>query len=423
MRNWITRIGALIAWMATGLAAAEKNEPGQNDPEPAMVWARQVGTAADDFGKALAVDREGHCYVGGYTCGDLAAKNAGKQDAVVVAFDPAGQRLWMVQLGTPEDDAVASIALAPDGSLYVGGTTRGRLGSSAFGGSDVFAAKLDRAGHMLWLRQYGTAADDSGARITCDARGGVFLTGSTAGVMGGKALGGEDAFLLKIDAAGAPVWTCQWGTAATEGGSAVAADAEGSLYVTGSTTGSFDGSANAGSLDIFVSKIDRAGNLVWTKQFGTPAPENGLNLLVDAARNIYVGGSSAGDFAGPQSGGGDAVLLKLSGAGELVWKKQFGTTRWDGIHGLAFLAGAAERVVVGGCQNWDQCQGFLREFDPDGREQWQTRIPTDQVLCGTQIGVDGQGNIYQTGGTHGPAFGEYQGVGTDIVVVKFSQKQ
>jgi hypothetical protein len=77
-------------------------------------------------------------------------------------------------------------------------------------------------------------------------------------------------------------------------------------------------------------------------------------------------------------------------------------------------------VIVGGCQNYDQCQAFLREFDAEGHELWQTRVATEQTMCGTQVGLDRYGNIYQVGGTHGPAFGPYAGTGNDIFLVKLS---
>ena len=54
---------------------------------------------------------------------------------------------------------------------------------------------------------------------------------------------------------------------------------------------------------------------------------------------------------------------------------------------------------------------------------WQTTIASDQALCGTQIGLDRLGNIYQVGGTHGPAFGDYAGTGNDIFLVKFSPEK
>jgi hypothetical protein len=387
---------------------------------PTQSWGRQIGTPADDFTKAIVLDREGRCYVAGVTGGDLGGPSAGKKDVLIGAFDAGGQRLWLVQTGTAEDDGALSLALAPDGAIFVAGMTRGKFGATQFGASDVFLAKVETTGRILWVQQYGTEAEESNPAIACDAQGSVFITAATAGQLGEKQLGGGDAFLIKVDGEGHPVWTCQWGTSNPDQGSGVAIDREGNLYVTGATQGTMEGCTSAGALDLFLSKIDPAGHLLWNRQFGTPAPDIGMSILIDPTTNIFIGGSSGGDFAGTQAGQGDSVLLKLSSVGELLWKRQFGTAGWDGIHGLAFTDDGAKNIAAGGCQAWDKCQAFVREFDQDGNEVWSTVVPSAQTICGTQIAIDAHGDIFQTGGTHGAAFSDYSGSGNDAIIVKFS---
>ncbi len=385
---------------------------------PAQVWGRQLGSAVNDFAGAIAVDAGGNCIIAGATSGDLAGKNAGKTDAVIARFDPTGQMVWSRQFGTPEQDGIWAVALAANGDALVSGDTGGKLGRAQFGKTDGFLARLDASGRTLWLEQYGTAQDDSGRAMACDASGNIFVAGSTGAKPDGSALPARDAFVRKFDAEGHCLWIRQWGTEADEEVHSIGVGPQGALFVTGSTTGDLGGHGNAGKTDVFVTRLNPDGSVVWSRQFGTPAPESGMKLIVSPDGMIYVGGSSAGDFAGPQTGQGDAILLKLTADGDLVWKRQFGTARWDGIHGLALTADG--RIVAGGCQNWDQCQAFLREFDTDGNELWQTKVATDQVICGTQIGLDARGNIYQVGGTHGPAFGPYAGKDNDIFLVKLS---
>ena len=59
---------------------------------PVQIWGRQLGTAEEDFAKALAVDTDGNCFLAGATGGDLAAKSARKRDIVVGKFDTTGRR-------------------------------------------------------------------------------------------------------------------------------------------------------------------------------------------------------------------------------------------------------------------------------------------------------------------------------------------
>jgi hypothetical protein len=414
--------GGLLFLISVATALAAADVPQTTAPAataaPVLSWGRQWGTAAEDFGRSVVVSPHGRCYVGGSTGGDLAGKSAGQDDVLVAAFDPSGGRLWAVQFGSPERDSAMSLALTPEGGVYVGGVTGGALAGAAHGGTDLFVAKLAPAGGIEWLRQFGSSVNDACGAIVGDAAGNVFVTGTTDGRLGEKTYGAADVFLLKISPAGALLWACQWGSDRPDGGRGVAIDAAGALYVTGSTAGSLDGSANAGETDLFVSKIDAAGVLQWTRQFGTPAHDQGMNLCVDTQGAVYVGGSSGGTFAGAQTGQGDAILLKLSVTGALLWKRQFGTASWDGVHGVALSADDQQNVIAGGCQNWPNCQAFLREFAPDGRELWATTIPTAQSVCGTQIAVLPGGGLYQTGGTHGAAFGDYQGSGNDLVLVR-----
>jgi hypothetical protein len=385
-----------------------------------QVWGRQLGTATDEFAGALAVDAGGNGYLAGATAGDLARKNAGKNDIGIGKFDTTGRSVWLRGFGTAEDDSAKSIALDSAGNVFVAGETRGKLGNSQFGKADGFVAKLDPLGQIVWLEQFGTAGDESGQAIACDASGSVFVTGFTTGKPDGTALPQPDAFVRKFAPDGRCIWTRQWGTDGADDGKSIAAGPQGDLFVTGATSGDLAGHGSAGKIDIFVTKLDPVGNVVWNRQFGTPDFDVGMKLLADREGNLYVGGSFAGDLAAPQAGQGDSVLLKLSPNGELLWKRQFGTPRWDGIHGLALSADGVSRVIVGGCQNYDQCQAFLREFDAEGHELWQTRVATEQTMCGTQVGLDRYGNIYQVGGTHGPAFGPYAGTGNDIFLVKLS---
>jgi hypothetical protein len=411
----------LLLSLATTLAAADVSKsPVATDAAPKRVWARQWGTATEDFGRAVAVDALGRCFAAGNTAGDLAAKSVGKTDAVVVAFDAGGNRVWATQFGSSEDDIAMSLATGPDGTLYVGGTTSGKLSPGAAGGKDVFVAKLGPTGRILWLRQFGSAANDDGAGLVSDRAGNVYITGATEGKIGEKQIGGADAFLVKLDSSGAQVWASQWGSPEPDMGRGLAIDEKGALYVTGASAGAIAGGVNAGALDLFVSRIEPPGKVTWTRQFGTSAQDMGMNLCVARDGSIYVGGSSAGEFAGVQAGEGDAILLKFTSAGELVWKRQFGTASWDGVHGIALSADDAQSVIVGGCQNWPNCQGFLRGYSRDGVELWSTLVPTAQSVCGTQIRVLGDGGVVQTGGTHGAAFSEYHGEGNDLVLVRFS---
>ena len=86
---------------------------------------------------------------------------------------------------------------------------------------------------------------------------------------------GGDAFIRKYDGDGNLVWTRQFGTAGYDVALGVATHAN-SVYVMGSTDGTFHGQTSGGSLDAFVRNYDSDGNEVWTKQFGGAEPDGFL---------------------------------------------------------------------------------------------------------------------------------------------------
>src|SRR5262249_27173838 len=137
------------------------------------------------------------------------------------------------------------------------------------GGYDAYVAKYDSSGGLQWSNQFGTANHDQAYGIAADGAGSVYVTGSTAGDMSGSSAGQNDAFLRKYDANGAVQWTRQVGTAANDIAKAVSADAQGDVFIAGSSSGGLGGANSVGLDDAFVSKFNAAGTLQWSKQIGT----------------------------------------------------------------------------------------------------------------------------------------------------------
>ena len=96
-----------------------------------------------------------------------------------------------------------------------------------------------------WLRFWGGGEDDRGYGVAIDARGNVYVAGDTDFYSGGD----EGAFLVKYTSEGELLWKKTWGDEG-EGGSGIALDAQGNVYVTGRTT-----SFGSGKEDAFLMRI------------------------------------------------------------------------------------------------------------------------------------------------------------------------
>jgi uncharacterized delta-60 repeat protein/gliding motility-associated-like protein len=158
-------------------------------------------------------------------------------------------------------------------------------------------------------------------------------------------------------------WAQSVGSSSTDNGLAITTDAVGNVYVTGSFSGTVDFDPGAGitnltssgSVDIFVTKFDAAGNLVWAKKMGGTSSDIGKAIAVDATGNVYLTGhfSTTADFDPgvginnlTSSGNWDAFVCKLDVNGDFVWAGSLGGLSFDMGNGLA--VDASNNVVVVG---------------------------------------------------------------------------
>jgi hypothetical protein len=140
----------------------------------------------------------------------------------------------------------------------------------------------------------------------------VYVSGTTFGSFGGQgAAGSGDPFVRAIAAAdGSRLWERQGGTADEDWATNLAVDASGP-YAVGWTRGDLGG-PNAGQQDVFVWALDPSGADRWAFQFGTPRTDFGDWTTVDRGTLVLVG-YTGGAFAGQSKiGGGDAFLARIA---------------------------------------------------------------------------------------------------------------
>jgi len=279
------------------------------DEQGAAHWVTQFGTPGTERPVAIAV-ADGSVAVVGWTDGDLAAPLVGEDDMFVYKLDSSGAILWAKQFGTPLYDRARGVAIDDEGNIYVGGSI-GSVESSPYlkDGSAVLI-KLDPDGNELWTREI-FAGGELIHGVFVDQNNEVYVCGWTFGDLYGVNPDPlvEDMFVAKFDAAGALLWGHQRGTTSRERAWAITGDTTG-VYITGATGRAFVGPA-FGSADVYVMKYSLNGDLVWETQVGSASTEESRGIGVDAAGRVTVAGRTLGDFPNQNSGGLDIFTMQF----------------------------------------------------------------------------------------------------------------
>ncbi len=413
-----TLAATCFAWAALLAPAAAFAEA------PYLVeWTRQIGTSSDDISISGTVDSAGNAYITGYTSGSLKGTNTGLADAFLTKFDSSGSELWTQQIGTSSIDRSDSVVVDSAGNIYISGVTWGSLEGTIAGRYDAFITKFDSSGGELWTQQIGTSGDDSSSSVAVDSAGDVYISGTTSGSLEGTNAGVNDAFITKFDSSGSELWTQQIGTSSIDYSSSVAVDSAGNAYISGVTWGSLEGT-NTGLTDAFLTKFDSSGSELWTQQIGTSRFENGTSVAVDIAGNAYIASSTYGSLEGTNAGLYDAFITKFDSSGSELWTQQIGTANHDLSSSVA-LDGAGNAYISGSTRgslkgtNAGQRDAFLIKFDGSGSELWTQQIGTSSDDVSTSISVDSAGNAYITGYTSGSLEGTNAGL-YDAFLVKFT---
>lgn len=300
------------------------------DENGEMQWLRQFGTDADDMGLNLTIDRVGNSYVTGFTEGDIDGdgpdESAGYYDIFLAMYDMAGSLHWTRQIGSPDDDVAYAVTLDAHGSIYATGYSYGDLDDSGSGvnagEADIVVLKFDEEGKPRWIQQIGTAGDDYGYAITVDHHYRLYITGYVSGDLDRDGpdihAGRTDLAVIKMSRRGDLLWSRQFGAAGNDLGHGIAISHSGAVYVTGGITGDLDGPGpqiHQGRLDVAMIKLSRHGALQSARQWGTPANDLGLDIILDRKHRAYITGQTQGDLdgAGPQTHAGDfdSFILKF----------------------------------------------------------------------------------------------------------------
>jgi hypothetical protein len=118
----------------------------------------------------------------------------------------------------------------------------------------------------------------------------------------------------------------------------------------------------------------------------------------------------------------DSCLIRISEAGEVVWKRQFGSLNWDGTWDMARFQDGSGDVLISGCQYpTGICQAFNRRYSAQGKRIWTKVFRGKSVQggsCGRVCTIDSANNCYHGGITNANEFGTNNGT-PNVFIVRF----
>ncbi|MCF8296763.1 MAG: hypothetical protein K9J13_04390 [Saprospiraceae bacterium] len=186
---------------------------------------------------------------------------------------------------------------------------------------------------IVWENTYGGSEDDEGKSIVQTKDGGFILVGKTES----KGAGKSDVWVLKLDAAGENDWDINYGGSKDDEGFSIINTKDGGFAFAGYTK-----SEGKGGSDFLVVNLDLTGKEIWNKTYGGPKDDEAKSIIQSFDGNFVVSGTTKSRGAGST----DYWIVKTSGADKPIWRKNFGGSKKDDAMDIIQVADSGF-VIIG----------------------------------------------------------------------------
>lgn len=205
--------------------------------------------------------------------------------STILVLDSAGNKIRSVVLSDTMNNYVYDMSLASDTTAIIVGKA-GPLGQNGTIPGDIYIAKLNVSGDIIWSRKYGSSDADEAKAVIPDGQGGAYVCGRVGFGDGDVSTyygnrNSADIWTLHIDASGNILWQQTMGGSSYDRPYAMLKLADGGLLILGESA-SYDGNIESceGGFDALMFKLDTIGNLVWKYSRGTKYNDTFIAAMV-----------------------------------------------------------------------------------------------------------------------------------------------
>lgn len=297
------------------------------DPNGNFVWAKRIGTLANDFCYTIDVDLNQNVFITGSYSSTMdfdpgpatyTLTSTAGDDVYILKLDVNGAFAWVKTFEGTGSDYAQCLKTDKTGNIFITGSFTGYAdfdtGPGYFGlgstiGTDIYVCKLDNNGNFMWATSIAGTGSNTGQSIALDTAANIYACGyfngtanfdNAFGQYNLTSNGFRDCFIMKINPLGTLDWARNIGSAGgDEYARSIAVDYKGTVYTTGyfGLPIDFDPGVNseiltpmAASWDAFISVLDTYGNYVDAGKMGGIGSEYALSITVDKNSEIYTTG-------------------------------------------------------------------------------------------------------------------------------------
>lgn len=328
------------------------NEDGDLD------WQKNYGGSGADLLQSIRNTSDGGFILAGTSDSGvgLFKKDScrGNEDFWIIKLNAKGNEEWQRTIGGSGRDLVRTISQTQDGGYIIGGSSDSEQGHNtqnigtdkysksekSRGNMDYWIVKLDNQGEIKWQRTLGGKYVDILESLITTKDGGYLASGfSNSPASQDKShdgYGEGDYWIIKLDKDGNPEWQQNLGGESDDHLYSTVQTTDGGYIIAGDSVSNTSGNkkkANKSGTDFWVIKLDEQGEILWQETYNTGKTDILTSAVENVDGTILLGGYAQSETIGTNKKDkkeiNDYIALKISAAGEEIWKETVGSNGED----------------------------------------------------------------------------------------------